>query len=169
MQLRLPPAARRHGLRPPRAGAPLPACRAARSTSAPAAARLALLCLAAIGGIGSLAGLGCRPPAAAAPEIALAWVVAPDPPAVGAARLSLTLSETATGRPVEGARVRLAANMTHPGMKPVLATAREVRPGRYEAPLALSMAGDWFLLVEARLRDGRTLDRQVDLPGVRSP
>lgn len=156
MQLRLPPA-RRHSLRSPRAGASRPVCRAARSIPA---AGLALLCL-------TMAG--CRPPAADAAEIALAWTVAPDPPAVGAARLSLTLSERATGQPVEGARVRLAANMTHPGMKPVLATAREVRPGRYEAPLALSMAGDWFLLVEARLRDGRTLDRQVDLPGVRSP
>jgi hypothetical protein len=145
MQLRLP-SARRGGLR---------ACGGARSTPA---AGLVLLCLAAA---------ACRPPAAATPEIALAWSVAPDPPAVGPARLSLTLSESATGRPVEGARVRLEANMTHPGMKPVLATAREVEPGRYEAPLGLDMAGDWFLLVEARLRDGRTLDRQVDLPGVR--
>lgn len=149
MQLRLP-SARRHGLRPPRA-----VHRAARSARA---AGLALLCLAAA---------GCRPAAEAAPEIALAWTVAPDPPAVGAARLTLTLTEAATGRPVAGARVRLHGSMTHPGMTPVLATAREVRPGRYEAPLALTMAGDWVVLVEAALRDGRTLDRQVDLPGVR--
>jgi hypothetical protein len=57
--------------------------------------------------------------------------------------------------------------MSHPGMKPVLATAREVAPGQYEAALELTMAGDWYLLVEARLRDGRTLHRQIDLRGVR--
>jgi hypothetical protein len=52
-------------------------------------------------------------------------------------------------------------------MQPVSASARETAPGRYEARLQLTMAGDWFVLVEARLSDGRTLRRQVDLPGVR--
>jgi sensor domain CHASE-containing protein len=53
-------------------------------------------------------------------------------------------------------------------MRPVFASAREVSPGTYEAPLELTMGGDWFLLVDARLPDGGTLHRQVDLPGVRS-
>jgi hypothetical protein len=120
--------------------------------------------------LGLAAGLiaaGCRPPADTAPEIALGWAVAPDPPATGTATFSLTLIDRTTGRPVQGAAVRLEGNMTHPGMKPVFGTAREVGPGRYEAPLDLPMAGDWFVLVEARLADGRTLHRQMDLPGVR--
>jgi YtkA-like len=120
--------------------------------------------------LGLAAGLfpsGCRPPAGA-PEIAMEWTVAPDPPATGAATFSLTLTDTAAGRPVAGAAVRLEGNMSHPGMKPVFGAAREVAPGRYEAPLDLTMAGDWYVLVEARLPDGRTVQRQVDVRGVRA-
>jgi hypothetical protein len=29
------------------------------------------------------------------------------------------------------------------------------------------MAGDWFILVKATLPDGRKLERQVDVPGVK--
>jgi hypothetical protein len=121
--------------------------------------------------LGLAAGLlpiGCRPPAGTAPEIAMEWTVAPDPPAIGPATFSLTLTDTAAGRPVAGAAVRLEGNMSHPGMKPVFGTAREVAPGRYEAPLDFTMAGDWFVLVEARLRDGRTLQRQADVRRVRA-
>lgn len=121
--------------------------------------------------LGLAAGLlpaGCRPPAGTAPEIALEWTVVPDPPATGPVAFSLTLTDTTAGRPVEGAAVRLEGNMSHPGMKPVFAAAREVAPGRYEAPLDFTMAGDWFVLVEAALSDGRTLQRKVDVRGVRA-
>lgn len=127
----------------------------------------AAACLLALGGLSSAA---CRPHAAttpAAPEVELGVRVAPDPPTAGPAVLTLTLTDRATGQPVGGARVRLQGTMAHPGMAPVAATASEVAPGRYEAPLELTMAGDWVLLVDAALRDGRALARQVDLPGVR--
>ena len=60
--------------------------------------------------------------------------------------------------------------MSHPGMKPV----SEHRPGggagRYEAAVELTMAGDWFLLIDATLRDGRTLrPGGASSAGVRSP
>lgn len=84
---------------------------------------------------------------------------------MGPLTLSLDLSEKRG--PVEGAEVRLEGTMTHPGMAPVPATASETSPGRYVGRLDLSMAGDWVVLVDARLRDGRTLHRQIDLPGVR--
>jgi hypothetical protein len=116
---------------------------------------------------------GCQPaatsgktPAGAPPDVALGWSVAPDPPAAGPVRLTLTLTG-AGRRPVAGAAVRLEANMSHPGMRPVFGTAREVAPGRYEAPLDLTMGGDWFFLIDATLPGGGTLRRQVDLPGVR--
>jgi YtkA-like len=57
--------------------------------------------------------------------------------------------------------------MTHPGMQPVFATAREVAPGRYEAPVELTMAGDWVISVDARLRDGRRFEQQFELRSVR--
>ncbi len=128
-----------------------------------------------VAAIGSLllalaAGLlsGCRPQPETAPEIALTLTAAPHPPVVGPVALSLTLTDGTNGRPVSGAAVRLEVNMSHPGMQPVFATAREVEPGRYEAPLELTMGGDWIVLVDATLRDGRALRRQVSLPGVRA-
>jgi hypothetical protein len=57
-------------------------------------------------------------------------------------------------------------DMTHPGMVPVFGDARETQPGRYEAPLELTMGGDWVLTVTAELAGGGRLRRQVDLPGV---
>ena len=125
-----------------------------------------------LAGLAGLAGLGCQPPGApvspaGAEGVALSWSLAPQPPTAGPARLSLTLTETATARPVTGATVRLEANMSHPGMRPVFGTAGEVAPGRYVAPFELTMAGDWFVLIDASLRDGRTLRRQLELPGVR--
>jgi hypothetical protein len=113
----------------------------------------------------------CQPasaPAAPSPEIELDWSITPNPPAAGPVRLSLTLTDVAKRQPVQGAAVRLEGNMSHPGMQPVFGEAREVAPGTYEASLDLTMGGDWFFLVEARLSGGGTLRRQVDLPGVRS-
>lgn len=117
----------------------------------------------------ALPSAGCRPPSAdAAPEIRLAWSVRPEPPQTGPVVVSLSLTDSTSGAPVEGARVRLEGTMSHPGMSPVFVTARETASGRYEASIDLTMAGDWILLVEAELPDGRTLHRQVTLPGVRA-
>lgn len=113
-------------------------------------------------------GAGCQPPAQTAPEIKLDWLVKPDPPLVGPATVSLTLTDTKTGQPVRGAEVRLEGNMSHAGMKPVFGAAREAGPGRYEAPIEFTMGGDWFILIDVTLRDGRTLRRQADVRGVRS-
>ncbi len=115
-----------------------------------------------------LLAAACRPAAREGAVLDLAWRVTPDPPRVGSVRLELTLTDPATGRPAEGARVRVEANMSHPGMRPVFAAAREEGAGRYLAPVDLSMAGDWFLLLEADLPDARTWRGQIDLPGVRS-
>lgn len=119
--------------------------------------------------------VGCAPspvdgaaPAASAPDIVFDLRTFPDPPVAGPVRVSLVLADGATGRPVRGAAVQLEGNMSHAGMRPVFGTAREVSPGTYEAPLELTMGGDWFLLIEATLREGGTVHHQVDLPGVRS-
>jgi hypothetical protein len=99
--------------------------------------------------------------------LALSWRVAPDPPVEGDLHLSFELTDTGTKQPLAGASAHIEANMSHPGMAPVLTSAREVAPGHYESTLQLTMAGDWFLLLDLDLPDGRTLRRQIDLPGVR--
>src|SRR5690606_36012748 len=86
-----------------------------------------------------LAGLaGACGPAPA--RVAVDWTIAPAPPVVGGATLTLRLRDGA-GRPVEGARLRIEAHMSHPGMAPVIAQADERAPGVYEAPVSFTMRG----------------------------
>jgi YtkA-like len=91
--------------------------------------------------------------------------VSPHPPRVGPVTITLRLTDTA-GTPVNGARISLEANMSHAGMEPVFADARETEPGRYQSSMELSMAGDWFILVHVTLQDGRKIDRQFEIKGV---
>ena len=108
---------------------------------------------------------GCRRSGQDLSDVGVSLVVNPNPPQVGEALVTLTLSDSA-GQPITGAKVELEGNMSHAGMAPTLAQPTEVAPGRYEAPLEFNMAGDWFILVRATLPDGRKLERQVDVPGV---
>jgi len=57
--------------------------------------------------------------------------------------------------------------MSHAGMSPQFAEAKETGAGRYQARLEFSMAGDWVILLHITLRDGtKQLERQFDVPGV---
>jgi hypothetical protein len=91
----------------------------------------------------------------------------PERPKVGMATATVKLAD-ADGQPVRGARVKLEGNMNHAGMRPVLAEAKEAGPGEYRADLEFTMGGDWFVLIDARLADGRQLRRKIDVPGVQS-
>jgi hypothetical protein len=121
----------------------------------------ALACAAA------LLAAACRGPVEPAPALLVEHEISPHPPQVGRATLSLKLSDAAA-KPLTGARVTLEGNMTHPGMIPVYAGATEVEPGRYRASLEFTMGGDWVVLVQAALPDGRKLERQLDIRGVRT-
>jgi hypothetical protein len=109
---------------------------------------------------------GCRRSGQDLADVRVDLVINPNPPQVGQATLTLTLSDSA-GQPISGAEVEFEGNMSHAGMAPTLAQPFEVAPGRYEAPLEFNMAGDWFILVKATLPDGRQLERQVDVPGIK--
>lgn len=99
------------------------------------------------------------------PDIGVELAISPEPPQIGPAALTVTLSD-ASGQPIEGAQVKLEGNMNHAGMVPVFARAAEVAPGRYQANLEFTMGGDWFILVQADLSDGRSMERAIDVPGV---
>jgi hypothetical protein len=99
------------------------------------------------------------------PEVGVALTIEPSPPRVGPATVTVDLTDAA-GAPITGADVELEGNMSHAGMVPVFADAHEVALGRYEADLEFTMGGDWFILVRAALPDGRSLERQVDVPAV---
>lgn len=125
------------------------------------------LCLAAVACAGALLGVACRL-TEPTPDFLVQHDVSPNPPRVGPITVSLKLTDFLTSKPVSGARVRLEGNMTHAGMRPVFAEAQEAEPGRYRATLELTMGGDWVVLVHAALPDGRKVERQFDVKGVRA-
>ena len=121
-----------------------------------------------LGSLVTLALVGCRGEEAGLDDVVVELTVLPDPPYVGPATVVVLLTDD-QGAPIEGATLLLEGNMTHAGMVPSLADASEVSPGRYEAVLDLTMGGDWYILVQGKLPDGRTLEHIADLPGVKSP
>ena len=114
--------------------------------------------------VAGLAG-ACGP--APARGVAFDWTIAPAPPVVGGATLTLRLRD-GVGRAVEGARLRVEAHMSHPGMAPVIAQADEHAPGVYEAPVSFTMGGDWILLVTGTLASGERIEHRIDVPGVQA-
>jgi hypothetical protein len=113
-----------------------------------------------------LVALGCAGGATTdAGDVTIDLALRPDPPRVGEATAVVTLTDK-EGRPIRGATVKLEGNMNHAGMTPVFADAGEAEPGKYEAGLEFTMGGDWFILVNATLADGRKVGRKVDVRGV---
>lgn len=98
-------------------------------------------------------------------NLTLAHEVSPQPPRVGQVTITLKLTD-ASGTGITGARITLEGNMTHAGMVPVFADARETVPGRYQSNMELSMAGDWHVLVHVTLPDSRKFDRQFEIKDV---
>lgn len=109
---------------------------------------------------------GCRHQSESSLNLTLAHEVSPHPPRVGQVTITLTLTDT-SGTRVTGARIALEGNMTHPGMVPVFADARETEPGRYQSSMELSMAGDWHVMVHVTLPDGSRIDRQFEIKEVK--
>lgn len=109
---------------------------------------------------------GCRHQSESSLNLTLAHEVSPHPPRVGQVTITLTLTDT-SGTRVTGARIALEGNMTHPGMVPVFADARETGPGHYQSIMELSMAGDWHVMVHVTLPDGSRIDRQFEIKEVK--
>lgn len=99
-------------------------------------------------------------------DTAVELLIEPHPPRVGPATAVVVLRDRQY-QPVTGAAVKLEGNMNHAGMEPVFAEAKESEPGRYTAAMKFTMGGDWFVLIDASLPDGRKLRRKVDVPGVK--
>jgi len=56
--------------------------------------------------------------------------------------------------------------MSHAGMAPVSAETIEFQPGRYQAMMELTMAGDWIITLHVWLSNGLEVDRQFEIKGV---
>jgi hypothetical protein len=60
----------------------------------------------------------------------------------------------------------MEGNMSHAGMVPVFADASEIEPGRYQATMRLSMAGDWIVTVHVTRSGDHKEDYEFDIKGV---
>jgi YtkA-like len=89
------------------------------------------------------------------------------PPSAAATTIvRFTLSDS-HGTPVGGAKLRLDAHMTHPGMAPVTSDVVEISSGTYQSRVRLSMAGDWVFVVTGELPSGYRITKEIQVPAVR--
>ena len=109
---------------------------------------------------------GCSRPVESKDRLTVEHEISPAPARVGISTFTFKLAD-AGGRPITGARVAVEADMSHAGMSPVFADAKEEQPGRYQARLNFQMAGDWIILLHVTLTDGKKLERQIEVRGVR--
>ena len=107
----------------------------------------------------------CRKQLGKTGDLTFAHEISPQPPRVGKVTITLNVTET-SGVPVAGAHLALEGNMSHAGMSPVFAEAKELQPGRYQSVMELSMAGDWNITVHVSLSDGRKSDHEIEIKGV---
>ena len=108
----------------------------------------------------------CNNPTETSSVVTIEHEIAPQPARVGQATVQLRVAD-ANRQPVTGASITLEGNMTHAGMSPVFAQAKEMEPGRYQAILDFTMAGDWIILTHVTLAGGQKLEKQLDVKGVR--
>ncbi len=114
----------------------------------------------------ALAAAGCRRPATSQNDILIREEITPQPLRVGEVTVAVRLADRAAN-PVTDATIMVEADMTHPGMSPVFATAKETAPGRYESKMNFNMGGDWVVLLHIRLGNGMKIERQMDVKDVR--
>lgn len=100
-------------------------------------------------------------------DLKMTHEISPQPPRVGPVTIMLKLTHISEG-PVAGARIAIEGNMSHAGMSPVFAEAKETGGGSYRAVMELSMAGDWVVVARATLPNGRKTEYQFEINGVSS-
>jgi YtkA-like protein len=108
---------------------------------------------------------GCRPHRSSQQNLTFEYEVSPLPARVGDVTITIKMTD-GSARPVAGAHVKLEANMSHAGMAPITAEANEIKPGRYQTHMKLTMAGDWQVLVLLTLPGDIELDQQFEIKGV---
>jgi hypothetical protein len=123
--------------------------------------------LSALACLSSVACASCSKTIDWSPSISVDHDISPQPTRVGPATITIRLTDVAR-KPVTGAQIAIEGEMSHPGMSPVFGPARELEAGRYQGQIDFAMAGDWILIFQIRLPDGRSFDRQVSVPAVRA-
>ena len=122
-------------------------------------------------GVYAFAGLlvlsGCHQSTQQPDGLVIESEILPQPPETGPVTLNIR-AEDAGLRPIKGARIELEGDMSHPGMPPVFGKATESAEGYYSGRLDLPMGGDWVILMHVTLADGKNIERQINVKGVRA-
>ena len=98
-------------------------------------------------------------------EFDISHEISPQPPRVGPVTLTIQIKDL-SGKAFSGAHLTLEGNMSHAGMVPVFAEAREIEQGRYQSVLQLSMAGDWTVTAHVTWATNRKMDYTFEITGV---
>lgn len=98
-------------------------------------------------------------------ELSIQFQLDPEPPSVGPTSLLLDVC-TDDGRIVEDAEVHVEATMSHAGMVPEFITCTETQPGKYAGSFEFTMGGDWILIVDVDVADGRSGQSVLEVSGV---
>ena len=88
-------------------------------------------------------------------------------PRIGPTTITCKLTGLAQA-PISGARVSLEADMSHAGMSPAFAEAKETLPGTYNGTLDLNMRGDWVVTAHVVLPDGETLNQEIKIQNLQA-
>lgn len=100
-------------------------------------------------------GMAAQPPTRKAGDLEVTVGFRPDPPKPGKSEVTLLVTGK-DKKPVTGAKVRLFFGMPSMGMEKMgMATARETKPGSYQASTTFSMAGEWEMKVMVTPKGGR--------------
>ena len=89
----------------------------------------------------------------------VSFATKPTPPVIGDGQVTVTVLD-AQGKPVDGARVALEANMNHAGMTPEYADIMSGTNGVYTGPLKWTMGGEWYVDAKITLPGGEVLRRR---------
>jgi hypothetical protein len=117
-------------------------------------------------GAAALLMVGCSRPIEPQPFVSIEHEISPQPARVGPVTVTFMLSDV-SGNAITGAHIEVETDMSHAGMSPGFAEAKETEMGHYQAHLEFQMAGDWVILLHVTLPDGKKLERQIDVRGVR--
>lgn len=141
--------------------------RVSSSTARPASSALSTPCRALFVVTMLLAALvgvaGCGRSQSGTAEITdtyqVTFATEPAQPAIGDGLVIITLKDAA-GKPVDGARIAVEANMNHAGMVPVNAESAGSQGGEYRIPLKWTMGGAWYVDARITLPDGQVIQRR---------
>jgi hypothetical protein len=105
-------------------------------------------------------GVACTPKEQTKDQnLSVSWSAKPSPLMVGPTQFDIKVSYE-DGKLFEEDQFEVEANMSHPGMVPVLGIAKKIENGLYQVNLTTTMAGSWILFLKIKLFSGTVIEKE---------